>query len=193
MNTVDIIEGVFPKCKNLDIKNTKELGNILYVLGFLKPTEKFFARVWDPFVDNLELTLVDYLNGLWGMSKSEIQRLIKGGGLKVNNIIPSMDMKVRNLPWIPIDKDWRVCIIKKGKNQFDFILHAVSNTIFEMSDKELDTELDGLHYDITCESGGFAHQMKSYLDKLEWERKIRKSMFHTETKGSSYIERVSEF
>ena len=118
---VDIIEGVFQKCKNLEIKDIDELGKILYVLGFLLPSDRFFERVWDPDIDGQELTFVDYLNGLWGMSKSEIQRLIKGGGLKVNNQVPGKDMKVKDLPWISLG-DWKFCVIKKGKNQFDFIL-----------------------------------------------------------------------
>ena len=119
---VDIIEGVFNKCKNLEIKDIDELGKILFVLGFLLPSQNFFNRVWDPITDDPELGLVDCVSKLWSTSKSDIQRLIKGGGFKVNNIVPSKDVKVKDLPWIELEDGWRFCVIKKGKNQFDFIL-----------------------------------------------------------------------
>lgn len=120
---VDIIESVFPKCKNLDIKSTDELGKIMYVMGFLVPTSNFWSRVWEPEFED-DVLLIDFLNSLWDVSKSDLMRLIKGSGLKVNNEIPSKDMKLGDLPWTDLDEDWSFCVVKKGKNQFDFILKA---------------------------------------------------------------------
>ena len=150
---VDIIESIFPKCKNLDIKNTEELGKIMYVMGFLTPKEKFWERVWDPCCDDINLKFIDYISGLWNTSKSEIQRLIKGGGLKVNNEAPDKDIYVRNLPWIKLDNDWKFCVIKKGKNVFDFILCACCGSVFELTDDEIVKEMADLEYEIAMESG----------------------------------------
>ena len=164
---VDIIESIFPKCKNLEINSVEELGKIMYVMGFLTPKEKFWERVWDPCCDDINLKLVDYISSLWNTSKSDIMRLIKGGGLKVNNEVPGL--YVRNLPWIKLDNDWKFCIIKKGKNVFDFILCACCGSVFEMTDHEISQELYGLEYDIECESGGFAGRMKILKNILEEE------------------------
>ena len=170
---INIIESIYPKCSNLDIKNVGELGKIMYVMGFLTPKENFWKRVWDPCCDDIRLRFVDYVSGLWGISKSDVLRLIKGGGLKVNNQVPDKDVCVRNLPWIRFGKDWKFCVIKKGKNVFDFILCACCDSIFEMTDEEINLEIDGLHYDICCESGGFAGQMQEFCDLLMEELERR--------------------
>ena len=121
---VDIIESVWEKCKNLDIHTDRELSEIMYVLGYLLPFPRFYDRVYDPVFcgDDPDLLFIDYASYIFGLSKSEIRRLIRGQGIKVNNIVPDPDVKVSDLPWIELDGGWKMCVIKKGKNEFDFIL-----------------------------------------------------------------------
>ena len=147
---------------------------LMYVMGFLTPKEKFWERVWDPCCDDIRLRLVDYVSGLWGISKSDVLRLIKGGGLKVNNQVPDKDVCVRNLPWIRFSKDWKFCVIKKGKNVFDFILCACCGSVFELTDDEIVKEMADLEYDIAMESGwNMACQMQGNYKCLEEESKRR--------------------
>ena len=164
---VDIILSIFPKCKNLEIKDIEELWKIMYVMGFLTPKEKFWERVWDPCCDDINLTFVDYISNLWNTSKSEIQRLIKGNGLKVNNVVPNKDLCVRNLPWIKLDNDWKYCVIKKGKNVFDFILCACCGSIFELTDEEMVKKVENLQDDITSESDEFVNLRDLLVEELE--------------------------
>ena len=119
---IDAIEQVFPVCNSLDFKDTNELFGTLYVLGIFG-YEKTRKRIYDPvFGDDADdLSFVDYAANLFDTSRSEIRRSIKGRGIKVNNIIPNENLLVRDLPWIKIG-DWKVCVIKRGKNEFDFIL-----------------------------------------------------------------------
>lgn len=171
---VDIIESIFPKCKNLEIKDIDELGKIMYVMGFLTPKEKFWERVWDPCCDDIDLKFIDYISNLWNTSKSDIMRLIKGGGLRVNNSVPDKDIQVRNLPWRKLNDDWKFCVIKKGKNVFDFILCACCGSVFELTDNEIYKEMADLEYSIAMEGGwNMACMMQGNLNclKEEWNRR----------------------
>ena len=172
---VDIIESIFPKCSKLDIKSVDELGKIMSVMGLLTPLD-FGRRVWEPKFeeDRRYISLVDFISELWGVSKSEILRLIKGNGLKVNNVVPEKDMKLFNLPWISLNSDWSFCVVRKGKNVFDFILMAKNNTIFEMSNEEILTEMSNLQYSIAMEGGyDVVCHMLGYYETLEEELKRR--------------------
>ena len=55
------------------------------------------------------------------MSKSDIRKLIKNNGIKVNNKIPSPVLKVKDIPWIEL-AEHKIAIVKIGKNKFDFII-----------------------------------------------------------------------
>lgn len=120
---VDIIESVFPKCKNLDFHSIQEVGEVFGVLGLLK-FPRWWERVYDPVFcdDDPDLLFIDYAASRFNLSKSDIRRLIKGQGIRVNNIVPKEGLRVRDIPWIELDNGWKLGIIKKGKNEFDFIL-----------------------------------------------------------------------
>ena len=119
---VDIIESVYPKCKNLDFHSIQEVGEVFGVLGLLK-FSRWWERVYDPeFCDDPNLLFTDYASSIFGLSKSDIKRLIRGQGIRVNNVVPKEDIKVSDLPWTKLEGDWELCVIKKGKNEFDFIL-----------------------------------------------------------------------
>lgn len=123
-NIVDIIESVHSKCRSLDFSGgINDVVEIFYVLGLCK-FPKFWDRVYDPVFcgDDPNLLFIDYASYIFGLSKSEIRRLIRGQGIKVNNIVPDPDVKVSDLPWIELEGGWKLCVIKKGKNEFDFIL-----------------------------------------------------------------------
>ena len=113
-NIVDVIESIHPRCLKLDI-DLDFLISAFSVLGWGNIRE-FSKRVCEE-----DCGLVDFLNGLWGMSKSDIRRLIKGQGVKVNNTVPKENTMISELPFIEVP-GWKVCVIKKGKNVFDFIL-----------------------------------------------------------------------
>ena len=120
---VDVIESVYPKCKNLDFHSIQEVGEVFGVLGLLK-FSRWWERVYDPVFcdDDPDLLFTDYASSVFGLSKSDIRRLIKGQGIRVNNVVPKEDIKVSDLPWIKLEGDWELCVIKKGKNEFDFLL-----------------------------------------------------------------------
>lgn len=117
-NIVDVIESVHPKLSRLELNGLQDLIEIFAVLS-LNTASKFCPRV----VDDSEGSEV-YINrvsDLLGLSRSDIRRLIKGGGLKINNKVIPDTTTLSDLPWLDLE-GWRVCIIKKGKNEFDFIL-----------------------------------------------------------------------
>lgn len=118
MNSIiEAIEGAHRRLTTLDF-DIFELSEIFVVLGFSRPFPRFYERVWD---GETEIGLITYISDLWGISKSDVRRLIKGGGLKINNSSVPENITLKDLPWLKID-DWKVCVIKKGKNEFDFIL-----------------------------------------------------------------------
>ena len=83
--------------------------------------QKLTRRIFDPEWDNDPDTLfIDFIADLQEISKSDVRRL-KNNGIKVNNKFPTQDLKVRDIPWIELG-EWKVCVIKLGKNKFDFIL-----------------------------------------------------------------------
>lgn len=122
MNIVDIIESVYPRCKNLDFTYPEEVGMVLGVLGLLR-IDRLRERIYDPVFggDDPDLSFVDYAAKIFEVSKGDIKRLIKGQGIRINNEVPGIDLKVRDIPWLVLD-DWLVGIIRKGKNEFEFIL-----------------------------------------------------------------------
>lgn len=120
-NIVEVIEGMHHKLSKLDFPNgLRDLVEIFAVLG-ITTVEKFNRRVWDPIEDGEDINLIDFCSNLLGLSKSDVRRLIKGGGLKVNNVVPKENALLKDLNWIRME-DCEVCIIKKGKNEFEFIL-----------------------------------------------------------------------
>ena len=120
-NIVEVIEGMHGKLSKLDFPNgLQDLVEIFAVLG-ITTVEKFNRRVWNPLEDGEDVNLIDFCSNLLGLSKSDVRRLIKGGGLKVNNVVPKEGVLLKDLNWIWIG-DWEFCIIKKGKNEFEFIL-----------------------------------------------------------------------
>lgn len=120
-NIVEVIERMHGKLSKLDFPNgLQDLVEIFAVLG-ITTVEKFNRRVWDSLEDGEDVNLIDFCSNLLGLSKSDVRRLIKGGGLKVNNVVPKEGVLLKDLNWIKME-DWDVCIIKKGKNEFEFIL-----------------------------------------------------------------------
>lgn len=115
---VDIIESVHPKLTKLELNGLQDLVEIFAVLG-LNRLDRFCPRVVES--EDLGEVYINRVADLLGLSRSDIRRLIKGGGLKINNKVIPETTPLIELPWIDLE-GWRVCIIKKGKNEFDFIL-----------------------------------------------------------------------
>lgn len=118
---IDIIESIHPKCTKLDFEDFDEFSLIMItIIG--TDVQKLTKRIFDPEWDNDPDTLfIDFIAYLQEISKSDVRRLIKNNGIKVNNKFPTQDLKVRDIPWIELG-EWKVCVVKLGKNKFDFIL-----------------------------------------------------------------------
>ena len=117
-NIVEIIESVHSKLSRLEF-NLADIISIFAVLS-LNTVEKFNLRVWDEIEEDNEVW-INRAALLFGLSRSDIRRLVKGGGLKVNNKVIPENTPLSDLPWLDLG-DWKICILKKGKNEFDFLL-----------------------------------------------------------------------
>jgi len=117
-NIISVIESVHPKLTKLELTGLQDLIEIFAVLG-LNRLDRFCPRVVED--SDLDEVYINRVADLLGLSRSDIRRLIKCGGLKVNNKVIPETTTLIDLPWIELE-GWRVCIIKKGKNEFDFIL-----------------------------------------------------------------------
>ena len=117
-NIVDVIESVHPKLSRLDFNGVEDLIEIFAVLG-LNTASKFCPRVVTE--DEEGEVYINRVSDLLGLSRSDIRRLVKGNGLKINNKVIPDTTTLSDLPWLNLG-DWEVCVIKKGKNEFDFIL-----------------------------------------------------------------------
>lgn len=116
-NLIDIIETTHQKCSNLDFDDWEDfLAMFVCVIGF--DIEKQRKRI---FGGDPDILLVDFLSELFDTSKSELRKLIKNNGIKLNNKVPSQDLRVKDIPWIDLGVR-KVCVIKVGKNKFDFII-----------------------------------------------------------------------
>ena len=118
-NLISTLEEVHYRLSKLDL-TLDALIEIFAVLS-LNTVPKFNLRVWDEMIEPDEM----YPNRvalLFGMSRSDIRRLIKGQGLKVNNKVIPENTLLSELPWIDLGGGWEICVIKKGKNEFDFLL-----------------------------------------------------------------------
>jgi len=115
---IGIIESVHYRLSKLDL-TLDALIEIFAVLS-LNTVPKFNLRVWDETTEPDEV-YPNRVSLLFGMSRSDIRRLIKGQGLKVNNKVIPENTPLSSLPWLDLD-GWKVCVIKKGKNEFDFLL-----------------------------------------------------------------------
>lgn len=118
-NIIEIIEGVHKKCSKLEFDSLQDIIEIFAVLG-LNSALKFGLRVWDKDLEENEV-YINRVSDLLNLSRGDIRRLIKGQGLKINNKVISPETLLSDLPWISLG-DWKICVIKKGKNEFDFIL-----------------------------------------------------------------------
>lgn len=121
MNFIEIIENSYTKLLKLNFLTWDEfLGIFIFVLG--PNIQKQARRIFDPdFNDDPEITFIDFSSEILELSKSEIRKLIKGGGIKINNKVPFQDLKVKDIEWIILG-EWKVAVIKIGKNKFDFII-----------------------------------------------------------------------
>lgn len=118
-NIIEIIEGVHKKCSKLEFDSLQDIIEIFAVLG-LNSALKFGLRVWDKDLEENEV-YINRVSDLLNLSRGDIRRLIKGQGLKINNKVIPPETLLSDLPWISLG-DWKICVIKKGKNEFDFIL-----------------------------------------------------------------------
>jgi tyrosyl-tRNA synthetase len=114
---IDILETCHEKCSKLNFDNFEEFASIVVcVVGTNE--DKLAKRI---FKGDEETNFIDFASELFEMSKSELRKLIKGGGLKVNNTVPDIAAKIKDLPFIDLGERM-ACVIKIGKNKFDFIL-----------------------------------------------------------------------
>ena len=118
-NIIEIIEGVHRKCSKLEFNSLQDIIEIFAVLG-LNSATKFGLRVWDKDLEENEV-YINRVSDLLNLSRGEVRRLIKGQGLKINNKVVPRDTLLSDLPWISLES-WKICVIKKGKNELDFIL-----------------------------------------------------------------------
>ena len=118
---IDLLISIHEKLSKLNLSDWEEfLGIFNLVLGY--NIQEQTKRIFDPeFEDDPEILFIDFVSGYIGMSKSDIRKLIKNNGIKVNNKIPSPVLKVKDIPWIEL-AEHRIAIVKIGKNKFDFII-----------------------------------------------------------------------
>ena len=118
---IEIIESAHQKCSKLDFTDWDDfLGVFVCSIGY--NIQKQSRRIFDPeFEDDPDMLFIDFAADLFEMSRSDMRKLLKNNGVKVNNQVPSQSLKVKDLPWIELG-DWKVCVVKCGKNKFDFIL-----------------------------------------------------------------------
>jgi hypothetical protein len=119
-SAIEIIKDVLPKCSKLDIKTQDELLEIMWALSIIKPN-KINERIFD--IDSDLDNFIDFILNIkmFGLnSKNEIRKLIANNGIKVNNKSPLE--KISEIEWIQLN-NIQFAIIKKGKNQFDFIFN----------------------------------------------------------------------
>ena len=118
---IDIIESIHTKCTKLDFTDFNDFLNVFVaVLGY--DIQKQTRRIFDPgFADDPDILFIDFSADLLEMSRSDVRRLMKNNGIKVNNKAPGQDLKVVDLPWLELDGH-KICVIKSGKNKFDFII-----------------------------------------------------------------------
>jgi hypothetical protein len=118
---IDLLISIHEKLSKLNLSDWEEfLGIFNLVLGY--NIQEQTKRIFDPeFEDDPEILFIDFVSGYIGMSKSDIRKLIKNNGIKVNNKIPSPVLKVKDIPWIEL-AEYKIAIVKIGKNKFDFII-----------------------------------------------------------------------
>jgi tyrosyl-tRNA synthetase len=118
---IDLLISIHEKLSKLNLSDWEEfLGIFNLVLGY--NIQEQTKRIFDPeFEDDPEILFIDFVSGYIGMSKSDIRKLIKNNGIKVNNKIPSPVLKVKDIPWIEL-AEHKIAIVKIGKNKFDFII-----------------------------------------------------------------------
>ena len=117
---IKIIQNVHPACSKLNIKTQDELLGIMWALGVIE-VESVKKRIFDSNIhtdDFVEFILNMKMFGL--DSKGEIKKLLKNNGIKVNNKQPCE--KITDIEWIKLD-EIEFAIVKKGKNDFDFIFN----------------------------------------------------------------------
>ena len=95
----ELIDHGYEKLVKLDFADWDEFLSIfIFVLG--PNIQKQVKRIFDPeFSDDPEISFIDFASEILEMSKSELRKLMKNNGIKVNNKPPS-----------------------QGKNRFDFIV-----------------------------------------------------------------------
>jgi hypothetical protein len=117
---VEIIQQVFPKCSKLDIKDQTELLQIMWALSIITP-KKIQERIFDLTFD--EDNFIDFISKIkmFGLdSKGDIRKLIRNNGLKVNNSI--VKERLTEIEWIKLGAV-EFAIVRKGKNDFDFVFN----------------------------------------------------------------------
>ena len=87
---IDLLISIHEKLSKLNLSDWEEfLGIFNLVLGY--NIQEQTKRIFDPeFEDDPEILFIDFVSGYIGMSKSDIRKLIKNNGIKVNNKIPSL-------------------------------------------------------------------------------------------------------
>lgn len=114
MNAIEAVKSVHPKCSTLTIKNKQELHAILWSLGLL-----YDDRIKNRIINTEDLIGFIVNNGMFNItSKTELNNLIKGNGIKLNNL--PLVKNTKEIKWLVLD-DIEYAILKRGKNDFDFI------------------------------------------------------------------------
>lgn len=114
---IEVLETCHEKCSKLSFTDFEDFVSIVVcVIGYNE--ERLEKRL---FKGDDETNFIDLASELLEMSKSDLRKMINGGGLKVNNTVPDISVKVKDLPFIDLGERM-ACVIKIGKNKFDFIL-----------------------------------------------------------------------
>lgn len=122
---VEIVKDVFNKCSKLKFESEKDLLEVLWALSIINVT-KINQRIFDPTVDEDNFTSFIVTVKMFGLdSKGEVKKILKNNGLKVNNQPPPE--KLSDIKWIKLN-DVQFAVVKKGKNDFDFIFNNFTLT-----------------------------------------------------------------
>lgn len=93
----------------------------MWVNGLLK-TKKICERIVDLDLNDEDdfITFITNIKMFGLDSKGDVRRLLKNNGIKLNNQTPPE--KLSNVNWIRLN-EIEFAIVKKGKNEFDFIFN----------------------------------------------------------------------
>lgn len=115
---IEVLETAHTKLSKLEFDNWEDfLGVFIAVIGY-----NFQRQIKRIFDDDPDTLFIDFASELLEISKSDLRKLMKNNGIKVNNKPPTQNQKMKDLEWIELG-EWKIAVIKIGKNRFDFIMN----------------------------------------------------------------------